>query len=424
MITELKLYLRKLISSDTFRNISFLSIGQMVAQIFSLVVIFYVPKKLGTSVYGDYQIVVNYVMMFKLLTFTGLNKVNIRNIARHNTDSSANEIMSEALGLRLSFGLMSVIFALLISFNMPYEEGVVYGICVFAFYLILFAVENHIFSFFYGIQKMKYLAIINVVKSFLLSSAIIVIVYFTSSIILMVTSYLIIELIVVVMTVIIAHYKCNFRIRISRPSENVDLRSSLRFSIIDIFNLLSSRVDIFMLSILTTPANVGIYAISSSLVRKGLIVRRSVAQAIFPKYAREIKEISMKDLFRHMIWIALVGLFLVCVLNIAVPLLVKYVLGQDYASTTVITQILSIYILFHYAVIPFSTFLEAADKEVNVIWVGLCRSIINILLNYLFFIKYGLIGIAYSTMIIWMLNLIMNIYFAHSVYKINTKGEV
>lgn len=412
MTTRANLIVRKLFSSSTFQNVSFLSLGQILAQVFSLAVLFYVPKKLGAATYGDYQIVINYIMMFKLLTFTGLNKVNIRKIARADDSNQVNQMMAEALGMRIASAILSILVAVSLVHTTPYEDHIVSATYIFAFYLFLFAAENHLFSVFYGAQKLKYLAFINVSKSFLLSISIIAVVYYTSSISWMLLIYLAIEFLIVLLTAYLAMRHCDFKIGIRKVTREVDYKSALRFSVIDFFNLLSSRIDIFMLSLLTTPANVGIYAIASTLVRKGLIVRRSVAQSIFPKYSKEWESLTMPTLIRHMIFVTGVAFIIATLLFFAVPLLVGYVIGPEFEPAIQIARALAFYLIFHYAVIPFSAYLEVTGKEANVIWIGLVRSVFNIGLNYVFFIQFGVIGIAYSSLGIWAINLLFHYYWA------------
>ena len=176
-------------------------------------------------------------------------------------------------------------------------------------------------------------------------------------------------------------------------------------------------MDLFMLSLLTTPSNVGVYAIATTIVRKGLIVRRSIAQAIFPKYAEEKDKLNIKLLLRHTFFITLMALVMSLAIYFIMPVFITRVIGNEYASGIPIVKVLAFYLVFHYAVIPFATFLEVIGKEANVIWIGFIRAIINIGLNYFLFKLFGIVGIAYSTLVIWAVNLIFNYYLAQKSIK-------
>ena len=403
--------------SGTVKDVSFLSLGQFLAQLLSLAVIFYVPKSLGVEKYGDYQIILNYVMMFKLVTFTGLNKVNIRRIARSKDTEEINTMMSTALGVRIIAAIFGVLISIAVVGLLSYQETIVNGVLIFSLFLVLFAIENHLFSIFYGTRKLKYLAVINLVKSLLLSSSMIAIVLVSQNIVFMLFAYLIVESLIILISYLYAIKKCDFILQIDLNLGNIDIPSALRFSLIDLFNLLSSRVDLFMLSLLTTPSNVGVYAIATTIVRKGLIVRRSIAQAIFPKYAEEKDKLNIKLLLRHTFFITLMALVMSLAIYFIMPVFITRVIGNEYASGIPIVKVLAFYLVFHYAVIPFATFLEVIGKEANVIWIGFIRAIINIGLNYFLFKLFGIVGIAYSTLVIWAVNLIFNYYLAQKSIK-------
>lgn len=399
--------LKRLIKSKTVRNISIFSIGQILSQFFSLVVLFYVPKNLGANDYGNYQIIINYIMMFKLLTFTGLNKVNIRKISQSEWNEELNDRLSASLILRLLVSIIGVIIAISLTIFTPYSDPILQGIYFFGIFLLFFSIENHINSVLVGQNKISLITKITLLKSSLLSSLMILVVYFGLSVLGLILVYLLVETVVVVSSIIILQSTSNYRFNIIWDFSLLEIKSALRFSTIDLFNLLSTRIDLLMLSLLTTPANVGVYAIASSMARKGLIVRRAVSQVVFPKYAALKDKITFNQLITHSFLMGLGALIISLAIYFIFPIVIRQFLGGEYVSGIKIIQVLCFSLVLQYMVVPLSASLETKGYEKDVVWIGLTRSILNILLNYVLFEFYGLMGIAYSTILIWAFNLVI-----------------
>ena len=395
--------------SKTMRDLSIFSFGQVLSQFFSLFVLFYVPRTLGAEDYGQYQVVINYIMMFKLLTFTGLNKVNIRNIAQAEWNEQINNTLSSSLFLRLVMSIVSVIISIVLTVFTPYSDFVVQGICLFAFFLVLFAIDDHINSVLVGLRKILLVTKLNLLKSFLLSALTIASVYFRFGVLSLLTVYLFVQIVVVVSAMIVLRVNSNYRFSLYRDLSSLEIKSALRFSTIDLFNLLSTRVDLFMLSLLTSPSNLAVYSIASSMVRKGLIVRRAVSQVLFPKYAELKEKITFNQLSMHSLLMGAGASVISLAICLIFPLVIRRFLGEEYVSAISIIQVLSFSLILQYMVVPLSASLETQGYEKDVVWIGLFRSVFNIFLNYILFDQYGLLGIAYSTILIWVFNLLIGL---------------
>ena len=60
------------------KNVSYLTVGNIISQAIGLIGFFYIARILGTKHYGMYVTVIAFVSFFHLFTFTGLSKVIIR----------------------------------------------------------------------------------------------------------------------------------------------------------------------------------------------------------------------------------------------------------------------------------------------------------------------------------------------------------
>ena len=76
-----------------------------------------------------------------------------------------------------------------------------------------------------------------------------------------------------------------------------------------------------------------------------------------------------------------------------------------------ILSVLIFYLGFAWATLPFSVILQATHNEKFFLIPHSIMAGLNIVLNYVLFLKFGLIGIAYSTIAVWVIGgLIINIF--------------
>ena len=108
------------------KNIGYLTIGQVISQTISLIGILYIPRLLGPEGYGDYQTVLSYVSVFTVFTFTGLNKVVLRNGSR-SISKLSTEIES-IIGVRHLFSFFAALTAVIAAFILNYNSQIIFYI--------------------------------------------------------------------------------------------------------------------------------------------------------------------------------------------------------------------------------------------------------------------------------------------------------
>jgi len=171
-------------------------------------------------------------------------------------------------------------------------------------------------------------------------------------------------------------------------------------------NVLSGKIDIIMLSLLTTSEQVGIYAFAYMLIRKGLFVRKAVAQSLFPEYSISYVNGTIKSsrLFKHTLIIALPALMMVCVIPFISKPLITYIAGVNFQDSAYIVNVLAFYLVFNYMLLPFGVALQVSHNEKTLLVIGIIRACSNVVLNLVFFHLFGIIGIAYSTLLTYAIS--------------------
>jgi len=74
--------------------------------------------------------------------------------------------------------------------------------------------------------------------------------------------------------------------------------------------------------------------------------------------------------------------------------------GSKYEESGDILRTLIFYLAFTWASLPSTLMLQATYNEKYLMAPVVISGALNVLLNYIFFMKYGLIGISYSTLVV------------------------
>ena len=75
------------------------------------------------------------------------------------------------------------------------------------------------------------------------------------------------------------------------------------------------------------------------------------------------------------------------------------------------------FLAFSWATLPFTTAAQATHNEKFLTYAMGIMAALNIPLNYIFFLSYGIIGIAYSTLVVYSIGGVLMSYIAYRVMK-------
>lgn len=386
-------------SNSLLKNIGYLTIGQLISQIISLIGVFYIPKLLGPEGYGEYQTVLAYVSIFTVFTFTGLNKVALRNGAR-DVSKLSTEIES-IIGIRHLFSFFAALISVLIAFFLQYDSEIILYISIYVLWLWLRTIEGTVQLIFQAHQELIYFSIFGVVKSILLSSSLIGVLLLGGGII----ELLIIDILVSTFVIFLSYNKSkNFTVFKFFSPAKLDLKTlkeGLVFSLLSFFNILGNKIDVVMISLLGTPLEVGIYAIANSVVRKGLLASRAISTSVFPLYAKQaVTSMNRAVLHKHSLLSLIPSFIVIIVIFIGSSWFVNNIIGVDFAYSADIMKVLSFYLLFHYLCLPYDVALQATYSEKALVKIRAVLAMLNIGANYVLFQMFGIMGIAISSILV------------------------
>ena len=411
----MKRSIRNIVNHNTFKNVGYLTIGNIIGRGLSLVGVFYIPKLLGPEQYGVYNTVTAFVALFAVFTFEGINKVVIRESARDL--SKSKEIIESTFGLRLLFSLMATILCASVTMFIDYDSGIKLYMAIYSISLVLSGLRRSLNSIYQSFENMRILAVSSVIRPLLrvpIALALLMNGYG-------VLSLLIVDLVIDLVTALYLYLFSRKFVIFNVFSKIKVLKKYVipgaRFSVLGFLNTLSCRIDIVMLSLLTTQQNVGVYALAYRIVEAGLMVRQPISQSIFPYYSKKFVTIKPRflELVKHTLIITVPLIVVIIPSLFVINPVVTIVFGDEFVKSAELFGVLVFYLVFYFALIPWGLFLETTNNELSLIYICTACAVINILLNIVLFDHYGVVGVAYSTLAVELFRLTFSILFSAKV---------
>jgi len=393
------------------RNASYLAVGNLISKVIVFVGVIFIARLLGPEDYGIYVTVGAFVGFFQIFLVIGLSKVIVREGSKDI--DSAEKIFNRTIGFQNLLVLLSTVLCIVVSFFMPYEAQTKLYIILFSSQLAYLGYKNYVGSIYQIKEKMQYMAFFEILNRFLFISLSVTFLYLGFGLL---TLFIIAFLSYVVTTFIDYNYSQRFMKFDFFSKMHFDkdiMKPAFVFSLLAFLNFLINRVDLLMISFLGTSADVGIYGVSYKVAQQGMMLRNVTAMAFFPMFVKIFHNGSVKGkkviiysvLFLAVILMGCTGI------SFFVKDIISFLFGSEYMQSGAILSVLIFYLGFAWATLPFTISLQATHNEIFFLIPNSIMAVLNVILNYILFLRFGLIGIAYSTILVWVIGgLIMGVF--------------
>ncbi len=399
------------------KNTLYLASGNFIVQIITLVGFIYIARMLGPEDYGIYVTVGAFVGLFNFFLLGGLNRSIIREGSK---DLSHMHIaLEKTIGLRNGLIVIAIVVCIISSFFTPYEFQVKLYILIFSLQLANTGVKGFVGTIYQTTEKMQYIPIFDIANRALFVLLSITFLYLGYGVLVL----FIISLFANFSTLLISYrfsqrfVKFHFFSKI-QFDKNL-LKPALTFSLLSFIGFFVQRVDLLMISFLGTSKDVGLYGVAYQAAHYGVLLRNLTVTAFFPVFVKQFYKAKMKGsaLIKYSL-IFFIGIFLI---SLAVSFYVEDItvtlFGSNYQNSGGILRVLIFYIAFTWATLPFTTAAQATHNEKYLLIVTSIMALLNIPLNYILFLKYGVIGIAYSTLTVYSIGGILMVVITYSMMK-------
>lgn len=381
------------------KNFSFLTFGHILTLIMNFFGFIFIARFLGPENYGIYAAVGSFVGLFSFLILRGLNTVVLREGA---SDINKMKLFYEkTIGIKYLFTALAIIFCIVISIFMPYSNREKFYIIIFSLSLVYSSFHNYFGIIFQALEKMHYNAAIELFNRFIFIPSAVIMLFLGGGLTGLFILTLSTEFITLITNFALSRRFIKFKLRNRLVLEGKILKSTFIFSLIEFNNFLASKIDIVMISLLSVSRDVGYYGVAYQLVIAGIAIRSLISVASFPFFVKlyNKKRVRWRTFVNYSLIMGMIVIIL-CIIGSFLSIeVIPLLFGESYAKSGEILSILIFYMGITFITLPFVSSLKATHNEKVMLKISWIHPILNIGMNLLFFNYFGLIGIAYSTLI-------------------------
>ena len=384
------------------KNASFLSLGNLVSQAIGFVGLLFIARRFGPEKYGIYVTVLAFVTFFEIFDLSGLLKVIVREGSKDI--ESLERTLNGTIFLKTAFFSLAMVLCIGGSFLTHYSQTIKVLIILYSIELIHSGLESFLSAIYQTVEKMQYLAAFTVLTRVLITVLSIVFLYLGAGVLVILLVNLFSRFLVLLINYVYSRRFARFRLNFRLSLEPRILRATIIFSLMGIINAVAIKIDVLMLSFLTASRDVGVYSVAQEFTKEGILLRNIAAMAFFPIAVKFFLSgtVRARTLLRYSFILFFAVLAGCVVLSFFAPNIVILFFGDKYAASGQIFRCLLFCLPSAFFMLPFTTALQATHNEQLLLIVFAIAAALNVPLNILFFYEFGLIGIAYSTLVVFL----------------------
>ena len=375
-----------------------------------------IARTLGAESLGQYLLAINYYYIFVNLASQGFKTLFTRELTR-NPEITPVYLVSGTL-LQLFFGIIGFIVMTGLVFLLPYNDQTSSICYVAAVMIIPFSLSNITEAIFQAQEKMHLIAFSTVPIYLLRLLAIIRVIQL---------NYGVAEVIWILVgsETLILLIQWLLLIKIVKPTWQIDrdfmwktIGTARTFFAMEGIGIIASRIDILIISLLSSETLVGIYGGICQLLQPYYIVSSSVSLAAFPSMSKAV-EVSKEK--QHQIVASTIETllclslpFLVGIFFIGDRLLLLIYENPSFAKEAIILHIVSMSLITGASSRVFSYLLIANGLEKLHLIEVVITTVIGNLVGIILVSQYQLLGAALMNLSIGFTNFVVMTYFVYS----------
>ena len=396
---------------------NFLALGvvQGLNFLLPLLVVPYLLYTLGIELFGLLAMATAFSSYFLILSDYGFNVTATREISIHREDrEKLNEIFSAVMiikSLLMSLGFSILLLSLWL-FDSLGKDALIY---ILTFGMVLGEVLFPIW-FFQGIEKMRYIAILNIVAKLFFLLAILLFVKIEDDIYLVPLFNSLGFIMVGLLSLFYIHKKFNIRFvwqpyRVLRQYIIMGWHIFLSKLAVTLY----SSSNIFILGLFTNHLMVGYYAVAYKVVSALVSLGDIVNQVIFPYLSKkwiENREFYYKLFYKFLQGIILTMFFIAIVLFFTAQDIVRLLVGEDSLISVELLQIMSLFIIIAPLGGLYSQSFVTQSRSFYVTKSTFWTLVVNLLLVAILIPLYGVYGLAMAEVLVKIFHFYLNnLYF-------------
>lgn len=364
----------------------------------SLIIIGFITRCLGRAGFGYYATILAFLYFFTVLADLGLYSICLRDISRRGADEK--KIASNAFTLRFFAGLFIFSLAPLVAYFLPYPGQVKLGILIGAIGFWLLSNNQVLMGVFQKYLRMDKVALAELVGRTFQLGLVIFFIWQGLGFLFIISALVAGALINFLLVFFFSRRYIPVFFQFDFSFWKALLKKSLPLGLAVIFTMIYFKIDTVMLSLMKSPAEVGIYGLAYKFLEALIFFPAMFVGLVMPlmsKYAflnrDKFKKITQKTLEVLLIFITpmIIGTFFLS------PRIITLVAGQDFRLSAGVLNILIVATGIIFLGALFSNMIISLEKQKSLTYIYGAGAGINLVTNFIFIPKYSYYGAAGTT---------------------------
>lgn len=385
-----------------FKNVFWLSFGQIAGRLIRAAVIIYAARVLGAADYGIFSYALGLAGFFTIFADIGINSI----LTREASQKPAERSQYFATALWIKFGLL-VLTTLLIVLVAPYFSKIEAARILIPFVALLTifdGIREFANSFLRALEKMEVEAFVNTVTNIAITAAGFAILAVSATAYSLTLVYALAGGVgsLFAISLLWREFRgsiSNFRWELLRPL----LTAAIPFALMGILGAFMLNTDMIMLGWWRTPAELGFYSSAQKIVQVLYTLPGILAAALFPVISRLVGQARHEEV-RVLMGHATAAAFLAAIpltvggAVLATPIM-SFLYGAEYIPGALAFQFIVATTLLAFPGTLVGNLILAYNQQKKVAWGVALGSIGNIAFNALLIPPLGIMGAAIATVV-------------------------
>jgi O-antigen/teichoic acid export membrane protein len=379
------------------KNAAALSVASVLSKAISAIVAIAVARYLGPETFGEYSSALAFVSTFILFVDFGLSNYMVQEGSRDES------VLPLYLGNTLAFKTFTslAIYALMFvlmpaNYNLTTRSMVI----VFGVASALNALDSSVYNYFQAKQQMYYAAMYQFFSTFLIGVLTILVVLGKGNVVMITYSQLVATLVVSLMLYV--HLRRNMRLEFNYHRLIKMIWKGLPYGAAAIFLYVYFQIDMFMLSLMRAPREVGIYSAAYRLISVLLFIPGILTSVIYPV----LFQLGLESRVRHRETIekifkvlSSVGIPVSLLLFVLANPLLSWLYSHRFQESIPIMMILCWFFALECLSFSLGDVLTTTNRQWTRAWIQGGAAVLNIGINLFAIPHYGIYGASAATLI-------------------------
>ncbi|MDR1721844.1 MAG: flippase [Methanobrevibacter sp.] len=400
-----------------FKNTSWLTVSQILTNIFAFVWTILIARYLGVSDFGVIGFATSFMTIASIFMDIGLSPYATRDLSRDQ--SLTNKYLGNMIPLKIFLSLIILLVVTGILYLMNYPILVIDICIIFGLQFFIMGMVALVNGVFQAYEKMEYQSIGIVINSGGLLIFTIIAIHLDLGIVSIAVAYLLAAianisyLIKSLKSKIISKIKIEFDLKFWIEIS----KKSYPFGLTSFFTSIYFLIDTVMLSMISGDYAVGIYSSAYKVIYVFTTIYGVYTMVVFPLMSKLYK--NSKDLLKISYEKSVKYLLLFTVpLSIGISFYAKYIIvllfGHQYEPSTIVLQILIWNLMFLFVNGASTVLLNSSNHEMSVTKINLIACVFNVLINIVLIYQLSYVGASISVV---LTGLVIFISMAHLITK-------